>query len=297
MASTDKADKRKSNIFCGIVTYNPDIDRLRDNIAAVSPQVDEVLIFDNHSNNLGDIETLISCYPATLTRWDKNSGMAVALNRLANSAIEAGATDILFLDQDSVVGQGTVAGLAEYRSPEIGIVTPLIVDRNNTKIEPDLEMIYEIKRPITSGSLVNLEAWKAVGGYDERLFVDWVDDEFCDNLRAHGYKLIRVNGVSLLHELGNQEYAWSAPGKDYTNVRRTSRAYYKQNYPLWRWEDRGRSESITIKKYGWSRIGLEERLIFIKSTLGRAIFIEDNSIEILKSILRGYRDASNEKNH
>ena len=38
-------------IYAGIVTFNPDIERLKQNINAISIQVDQVVVFDNGSDN------------------------------------------------------------------------------------------------------------------------------------------------------------------------------------------------------------------------------------------------------
>lgn len=48
------------NILTGIVTFNPDIDRLRKNISAVVIQDTDILIFDNGSINYADIIDLVS---------------------------------------------------------------------------------------------------------------------------------------------------------------------------------------------------------------------------------------------
>ena len=39
-------------IVAGIILYNPDIDRLMDNISAISPQVESIIIIDNNSINI-----------------------------------------------------------------------------------------------------------------------------------------------------------------------------------------------------------------------------------------------------
>ena len=38
--------------MAGIVLFNPDLERLNENISAVITQVDNVLLVDNNSNNL-----------------------------------------------------------------------------------------------------------------------------------------------------------------------------------------------------------------------------------------------------
>ena len=56
---------------------------------------------------------------------------------------------------------------------------------------------------VTSGNLVNVESWKSVQGYNESLFIDGVDFDFCIKLRAKGYKILRLNSVYILHEVGH----------------------------------------------------------------------------------------------
>ena len=279
-------------IWAGIVSYNPEIERLQENVAAIAPQVDRLLIFDNGSGNLEEIEAAFGSL-AEIIRSPENLGMAKALNRLCAAAEQGEATDIVLLDQDSVASSDLVAVEARHRSVDVGLVCALTVDRNHKDQDYDNSLVFDIKRPITSGSMVNIAAWNAVGGYDERLFVDWVDDEFCDNLRTHGYRLLRTYGTSILHELGHQEYAWNAPGGDDSGEAHTSRAYYRQNYPAWRWRDRARSQTITIHKYGWSRIGWEERYFFLRATIGRILLLEPNKVECLKAVVAGCRSGRN----
>ena len=47
-------------IYAGIVTFNPDIERLKENVCAICIQVPEVVIFDNGSSNFVDIQECIS---------------------------------------------------------------------------------------------------------------------------------------------------------------------------------------------------------------------------------------------
>lgn len=50
----------KIKISAGIVLYNPDINRLKQNIKAVIPQVDVLVLYDNGSKNITKIEKMIS---------------------------------------------------------------------------------------------------------------------------------------------------------------------------------------------------------------------------------------------
>ena len=269
------------------MTYNPDVTRLEENIKAIKPQVERLLIFDNGSENIDKISLTGGC-SAELIRGGENYGMAVALNRLAEVAEEGGATDIVFLDQDTVASDDLVCEERKLCGDDIGLVCCLSVDRNHVDDDADRGVVCDITRAITSGSMVNLAAWRKVGGYDERLFVDWVDNEFSDNLRAHGYGLVKTSCTHILHEMGNQVYAWSAPGGDDMGKKHARRGYYRQNYPAWRWRDRARSQAITIRKYGFSRIGWEERYYFLKATIGRIILLEGHKVDCLKAAIGGY---------
>lgn len=52
----------KKDVCAGIITYHPDIVRLRENVNAVIDQVQEIFIVDNGSENLKEIEALIEDY-------------------------------------------------------------------------------------------------------------------------------------------------------------------------------------------------------------------------------------------
>ena len=272
------------------MTYNPDMERLRENIDAIAPQVEQLLVFDNGSENCLDIERTFGT-TVRIIKSAENLGMAKALNRLAETAEQGGATDIVLLDQDSIASPCLVLEEARHRADSIGIVCCLVVDRNHEDEVIDAVEVREVKRPITSGSMVNLSAWRSVGGYDERLFVDWVDNEFADNLRAHGFRLVKTPNTVILHEIGRQEFVWYGPGLNDMGEKQASKGYYRQNYPAWRWRDRARSQTIAIRKYGWSRIGWEERYFFLRSSICRILFLEENKLESLKAVIDGCRSG------
>ena len=55
----EKEINSKVKTAAGIVTYNPEIERLQENLKAASKQVDFVLIYDNASKNIDEIEKVI----------------------------------------------------------------------------------------------------------------------------------------------------------------------------------------------------------------------------------------------
>lgn len=195
----------------GIVLYNPDINRMKENINAIVNQVDYVILVDNGSKNKSDIETAIEHSFHTSDKLiinfsQKNNGIAWALNQIFKIAEEQSVKWVLTLDQDSVCPSDIIESYINYSTSisknKIGILCPTIVDKNAGILEGDVHKTEEIKRCITSGSFTSLAAWKQLSGFDEKMFIDGVDFDFCDRLRRNGYKIIRIGSICLTHELG-----------------------------------------------------------------------------------------------
>lgn len=197
------------DIYAGIVTYQPDLERLRENLTAVRPQVDGLVVVDNGSGNLAQIQALCREFDGVeVLANPENRGIAAALNQIFGWAQTRQAQWVLTLDQDSVVYPDM---MAVYRSwpvqPQVGILTCLIRDRNLSQ-EPEQAAACEAEtvcKCITSGSLTRMEAYRKTGGFDEKLFIDGVDDDFCYAVAEKGYTVLRINRTLLLHELGHCE--------------------------------------------------------------------------------------------
>lgn len=283
-------------ICCGIVTYNPNLDRLKENVCAISPQVSNVFIYDNGSSNVTEIVNKFQSDNCTVIDSGTNSGMAVALNQLADKAVQNGFQHIIFLDQDSVAQPNMVKNLSELIEDSIGIVCPAIIDRNSPDKKDEHPFLASVNHTITSGSLVNLKAYKNVGGYDERLFIDWVDLDFCHNLRLHGYKILRTKSATLLHELGRKEYVITIPRKG-PDKKWHLRKYYRSNHALFRQEDKVRSQTIVIQKYKKTPI-IKEVLIPIISSNIFDFILEKHRFQLAKAKYRGRKKGLEEiKNH
>lgn len=190
----------------GIITYNPDLTRLRDNVQAILPQVDTIIIVDNGSSNREGIKRLLNTFDRDIhyVLNNENVGVAKALNEIAEKADSLGAKWVLTLDQDSIVSDNLMEEYINYiDNPELGIITCRYVDRNTNDIEhiKPIENSYEW-RCITSGSYMNIKVWKEIGGFYEPLFIDLVDYDYCYSLIEHGYQILQVGTPYLIHEIG-----------------------------------------------------------------------------------------------
>lgn len=198
------------DISAGIVLFNPDIKRLKENIDAVIIQCTHLYLVDNGSGNVDEVKGLLNQYNQSKISilWNReNQGIAKALNQLTSAAQKEGFDWILTLDQDSVVPSNIVGEFEKYiNNSSVGILCPIICDRNIDEEIKINEDCTEIDECITSGSLLNIKAWSEIGGFDERMFIDGVDFDICYRLRQRGYKIYCIHSVVLLHELGHIEY-------------------------------------------------------------------------------------------
>ncbi len=245
----------KEQTIASIITFNPDIDRLTSNIESICKQVDRIIIVDNGSYNINDITNLFN--KSLNVKFDfifnnNNKGVAYALNKALNYAINKGYKWILTLDQDSMCNEKIIDQfenfiLSKEEVSDIGIIAPKIIDRNinyNKEGTAD-EYTENADTVITSGSLINVEIAKKIGGFIDELFIDGVDFEFCLNLILNNYKIYKINSAKLYHELGKIKVknilGFKLITTNHSSIRRyyyfrnkiyIYKKYYKR-FPLW----------------------------------------------------------------
>lgn len=195
-------------VAAGIVTYNPDMKRLQKNIEAICGQVGKVYIFDNCSNNIAELFELVNHLKQlnsniVFIQNKYNAGIAFALNFIMERAELDLFEWVLTLDQDSVAPENIITIFTNYLDQQVGIISPCIQDMNNFKSHISCPNIMEVNQVITSGSLTNVGAWRVIRGFDNKMFIDGVDFDFCNRLRSHGYRILKINTVILYHEIGH----------------------------------------------------------------------------------------------
>lgn len=195
-------------ILAGIVVFNPDPERLRENYAAIKDQVETVVVYDNGGLDPGFFDESIARLGD-----GSNAGIAYALNAICEYAEKEGFEWAITLDQDSVTPKtliGAYSAVLDYCEhtgiDNVGMVCPTILDRNYGSMSYDtgaLGITEETDACITSGSMINISAWKAAGGFWNALFIDMVDFDICWSLKERGYRIIRLNDQILLQEIGH----------------------------------------------------------------------------------------------
>ena len=194
-----------SRVLAGIVLYNPEVDRLRDNIEAIRTQVDYVLLIDNGSSNKSYTGFIKGYDNLAIITNVKNQGIAYALNQICGYAHTHDFNWVLTLDQDSVATPGMVETYKSIVDDTIGILGCWIHDRGYQIDESwGIEHgTFETDWVITSAAFTNVKAWKDCGGFDNGMFIEWVDWEICESMRKMGYKIMKTYKTKLVHELGH----------------------------------------------------------------------------------------------
>ena len=194
-----------SQIQAGIVTFNPDITLLEKNIVSIIQQVKQVVIVDNASKNISQIKKLVYKYDLYIIENSTNLGIATALNQIMSFGIKNKNEWVLTLDQDSVCPLDYIESMKNYLGiKKLGMIAPIILDRNIGHVGHNLNKeLYDVRTCITSGALTNVNAWTDVNGYDDKMFIDSVDFDFCYRIRKIGYRIVQTNTIELNHAIGN----------------------------------------------------------------------------------------------
>lgn len=282
----------RENVIAGIVTYNPEIGRLTENLAALFEQVDSLIIVDNGSENIGDIEIIcgqIENKKISIIKNDTNEGIATALAQIMEFASDNSYLWVLTLDQDSVIQSGLVSEYISVANVEqnsdVAMLTCLIRDRNfrDKKNENQKSYLMDVKYCITSAAFTNVAKYNTTKGYDKQFFIDCVDFDICYSLREAGYRIVRVNFNGLFHEVGhgeNRRFLWK---KIVVYHQSPIRIYYFTRNIVW------------MHKKHRHNFGLFKMIKKLFALQIRIFLYEDNKIEKMKSFYKGLADAKKYK--
>ena len=193
-------------IAVGIVLYCPDYGRLKESLIRLSLQFETIILYNNGANIKAINEMVSECKSTVIIVGDEeNRGIATALNKIMEKANELNYKWVITLDQDSIVPDNMLpAFLSEIKRENVAIICSQNIDRRRKYMKPVMNPQYEyVKMCDTSGSCTNLQIWKELGGFDEWLFIDLVDNDYCKRVDIKGYKILRINTVVMDHQYGN----------------------------------------------------------------------------------------------
>ncbi len=275
-----------------IISYNPD-NNLLDSINLLVNQVEKIIIVDNGSepekkrniNLIMDIDKK----KIEVIFNEENLGIATALNIGVREALNQGYNWILTMDQDSKASSNMVEKMLEVYNKidererkEILSIFPNFVDERIQSIEENSNMdSYEyVDADITSGNLLRAEVFDKVGFFDDSLFIDLVDTDFCMRLNEKNIKMIKVRDAILYHSLGESQSVKSIFGKFNTSNHSALRRYYMTRNRFYTWEKYKDLNSFTLNR---------DKSLFKKEFV-KIILGEKDKVNKIKMVFKGYKD-------
>ncbi len=233
-----------------VVTYHPDQD-FPARLERILPQVGAVVIVDNGSCDAA--AAMLRALPANprldLVHNGENLGIATALNIGVRRAAARGYAWALLLDQDTMIDADMVEQLLSTQAA-YGETIPLAVigsrfrdthgrAAERHRLQGEGELWEEMESVITSGSLLSLPAYAAIGPFRDEFFIDYVDTEYCFRARASGFRIIETRRPLMAHTVGSpspHRVLWSTK---WTTNHSADRRYYI-----------ARNNTVLLREYG-----------------------------------------------
>jgi rhamnosyltransferase len=194
-----------SSVAGVVVLYRPTSGTL-ENVGSYLDQVEVLYVVDNTEEPEASLVSALQSLPKVVYAPNvQNFGVAAALNEGARRAAGAGYGWLLTMDQDSTATPGMVATmlgcLDEPVAANVGLISPFHAQVRGKRRAPQ-GRCAEVLTPMTSGSLLRLSAYAAVGPFLEELFIDQVDNEFCLRLRSAEFSVVEAGEATLAHRVG-----------------------------------------------------------------------------------------------
>ena len=191
-----------TNFAACVILYNPSKDNIK-NIDTYLSKVSELYVYDNTETKSN--ENLFKDYPNVHYYWDgENKGLSIRLNQACERALKSKFDYLLTMDQDSSFLEENIdqyfSSILSFPTKEKVAVYGLEYILND--INDSTPNYSEVDHLITSGSVLNLKLFSEIGGFDENLFIDGVDIDYCYSALTKGFLNIKFGKLFFEHSLG-----------------------------------------------------------------------------------------------
>lgn len=255
-----------------IVTYNPNIVDLKKNILAINPQLDKLVVFDNASEKIQEINELCNILNVEFIKSNKNIGLGAAYNFVINS--NNNFDYLVTFDQDTFLEVNTIKQLLNLFTVNlsVGIVGPSFFKKRINSKNDYVEVDYLIQ----SCSIFSKIVINRVGLFNENLFIDSVDFEYCLRALKLKFKIIKSTNIFIEHNLGIRKKKF---GINFIQHNALRNYYISRNHKF-----------LTIKYIRHFPNFILRKNFFFMIHILKLIFL-DQDLKKIKSLIKGLRDS------
>jgi rhamnosyltransferase len=190
-----------------VVLYQPKLEDLIRNILSYVNDVDLLLTYNNSIVCLDGFSELQPFRHKILQIGNgENVGIATALNAAVKWAEDNSYTHLLTLDQDSYFYNDHLTIfkqlIVDYQMDDIGVYAPNLDNRGNLCFNSNSKVL-DVNDTITSGSIFPTKTFIKSKGFEDGLFIDAVDYEYCYRIKSlYGLRTVIFPEIHLIHEVG-----------------------------------------------------------------------------------------------
>lgn len=262
-----------------VVLFNPEKDCFK-NILSYLNLLDRLYVLDNSTEyNYELIDLICKFNNVEYISLNGNKGIAYALKLGVGKAIAGNYDFCLTMDQDSsfpkVIKEDIVTRLSSISNIEdFGIIS---LNYNGNKIDKKL---VEVSSWITSGNFIVIKNYKLINGFNEQLFIDYVDFDLNEQFSKINKKIAYWNDLSINHKIGNPK-RYNFLGFKFTVMNHSAiRLYYRFRNSLYLYKQNKKF----YKKLYYHNLFVD---------IPKILFFEKYKIEKFRMIKKGRKDAKN----
>jgi rhamnosyltransferase len=249
------------SLAAGVTVFRPDRDLLTALLDRLSGEgIATVAYVDGPTGEAiaADLLAEFAVRPGLrLVQAPANGGIGAGLNALATHARQAGAARLLIFDQDSLPEPGMAAALdirmtalagAGERPAAIGPKLLAPSEPGTEHQSPRYRLMpgrssragaRPVRYLISSGTLLDLAAFEAIGPFRADYVIDAIDTEWCFRAWARGYSLWMAEDVTMEHRvgggvirLGPLRFPRQNPARMATYIRNQAHGFRLSHVPL-----------------------------------------------------------------
>lgn len=210
-------------VAVGVVVYHPDAGLLRALVEAVIATVDAVALFCNSPLTDPAVLQLVRDHPGRVQVLGdgSNIGLGAAYNAMCAWAVTRQCDRILLFDQDSSPSPALALALGRHMDRLVAagerpaVVGPRASSSDGTRFKAPRVIragpagfaggtggIDRVGFVISSGSLIDIAAFRVAGPFRADFFIDAIDIEWCLRAGSAGYSCWMATDQPMAHRLG-----------------------------------------------------------------------------------------------